>query len=250
MADITLLFPTFNRLEFTKVVLDTLIENTNPSLVHELLVVDGSSDDGTSEYLKKRLAERLPFRHRLISIKDRHVVSAMLMAYSESKTPFIAKVDSDTVVPEGWLEACVSVMGRHPELWALGIEPFCKISDCSAQQREYQSAPFVGGIGLFKREAWKGLRPSTPPFFGWTKHQQMGSWTKGWLHPAMRVVLLDRMPFEPFRSLSKKYVDKKWQRAWPPYPISCAGRWEWKFPKWNGSRQGDDALTLTAGANE
>ncbi len=232
MADITLLFPTFNRLEFTKIALQALVKNTPPKLVHRLLVVDASSDDGTAEYLKDYLATPRAFPARLISIRERHVAHAMLKAHKEARTSLIAKVDSDTVVPPGWLEACISVMSRTPSIWALGIEPFTPIKACAPEERGFKEARFVGGIGLFRRAAWDGLRPGIPPFFGWTEHQNRSSWKKAWLDPAMPVFLADHLPFEPFSSLSKKYVEKKWQRSWPFYPTSEAFRWEWRFPDW------------------
>lgn len=236
MANITLFMPTFNRLEFTKVALEALLENTNPSLITEFLVVDGKSDDGTAAYLKERLGKKTPFPTWFAQIKDRHVVQAMLTARERAKTPLIAKVDSDTLVPPGWLDACADVMGRNDDLWALGIEPFSEIKDCSPEQRGVNDARFVGGIGLFQKRAWSGLRAAKPPFFGWTAHQQKSPWKKGWLHPAMRVLLLDHLPFEPFCSLSKTYVAKQWQRPWPFYPESCASRWEWRFPDWKNSK--------------
>ncbi len=239
MANITLLFPTFNRLEFTKVALETLLENTTPKLIKEFLVVDGPSEDGTTEYLTSRLAKPMPFPTRLIRITERHVVQAMLMARDLSKTPLIAKIDSDTMVPSGWLDACVDVMGRNEDLWALGIEPFSEIKDWPPDKRGVNNAQFVGGIGLFQKKAWNGLRAAKPPFFGWTEHQEKSTWRKGWLHPAMNVFLLDHLPFEPFCSLSKTYVAKNWQRAWPFYPKSCAPRWEWRFPAWDKSQVKD-----------
>lgn len=230
---VTLLFPTFNRLEFTKVALEALINNTNPDLVDRLLIVDTGSEDGTVEYVTKRISAPMPFPSSFISIPEKHVVNTMLTAYEASTTPLIAKVDSDTVVPKGWLDACVSVMKRNPEFWVLGIEPFTDIKDCPPEERGGKDAEFIGGIGLFRRDAWRDLHPGTPPFFGWTEHQSRSKWKKAWLKPAMNVFLLDHLPFEPWLSLAKAYAKKKWQRPWAPYTEEISSRWEWRFPDWN-----------------
>lgn len=234
---ITLFLPTFNRLEFTKIVLEELLKNTNPSLVSEFIVVDTGSSDGTKRYVRSRLARSCPFPYRVFEISQSHVVHAMIKARELSRTPFIAKVDSDTVVPPEWLDVCHSVMSRHPDLGALGIEPFNPPHDCPPEERSVRYVKHVGGIGLFKKSSWSGLRPGTPPFHGWTGHQHRSEWKKGWVDPDLKVILLDHLDFEPFSSLSKTYIRKKWQRAWRVYSDSFAGLWEWRFPDWRSKVQ-------------
>lgn len=46
------------------------------------------------------------------------------MKIAGSHSRFLAKIDNDTIVPPGWLEACLDVMNRHPEVDLLGIEPW------------------------------------------------------------------------------------------------------------------------------
>ena len=42
----------------------------------------------------------------------------------EATPEFIAKIDNDTIVPPGWLPACLDLMRRYPNVDLLGIEPW------------------------------------------------------------------------------------------------------------------------------
>lgn len=214
------------------IALDNLFRNTTPALVEELVIVDGSSNDGLHEYLEGRIAAPTPFPVRLLTITERHVVTAMQTGYDEIQTDLIAKVDSDTIVPDHWLEALVSTMARNPQLWALGMEAWGVIEDVLPEARSYIPADFVGGIGLFRRDAWQGLLPLGPTYFGWNNHQAGKSWGKGWLNPSLKVFLLDVLPFEPFRTLRKMYYEKGWHRTQGEYAETQEVLWSWKYPGW------------------
>ena len=234
---VDILVPTYNRLEFTQIVLDTLVETTNPGLVGKLVIIDAGSTDGTLEYLEFWSSKKRPFKTEFHTIGDRHVVASMLKALTISGTPLIAKIDSDTVVPPGWLDACVSVMDDHPELWSLGVE--ARVDDDNPVSadgpRTYIESKFVGGIGLFRREAWAGAVPRLSPFQGWTEHQSKQPWKKGWISPLLRTFLLDHLPMPRFKELSERYVADGWQRlVWGSYPAAKSNLWEWKYPDWRG----------------
>lgn len=235
MKQVSLFMPTMNRKEMTAIALDNLIENTNPIHIRELVVVDGHSDDGLHEHLVRRLGAPTPFPTRLITIQERHVVTAMQTAYAEIRSDLIAKVDSDTMVPPGWIEALVSTISRHKELWALGMAPWREIKDVKPEERGYIPAPYVGGIGLFRRDAFKGMRITGPKYFGWNHHQANQPWVKGWLNPSLKVFLLDGLPFEPFRALRKHYFAKGWHRSQGEWTANKEVLWKWKYPNWKES---------------
>lgn len=229
---VSLFMPTMNRKDFATVALENLFENTTPALVEELLIVDGSSDDGLHEYLVDRVTRTTPFPVRLLTITERHVVTAMQTGYDNLQGELVAKVDSDTMVPPGWLEALVSPMSRNPELWALGMAAWGEIRDVPPEERWIIAAQYVGGIGLFRREAWAGLIPQGKTYFGWNRHQEMQPWKKGWLNPSLTVFLLDSLPFEPFRTLRKAYLEKGWHRVLGEYTKREEVLWRWKYPHW------------------
>ena len=51
--------------------------------------------------------------------------------------------------------------------------------------------------------------------FGFTEWQRRHSPTRGWITPDLMVPQIDRVPLEPFVSLSAEYVAAGWQREWP-----------------------------------
>jgi hypothetical protein len=52
---------------------------------------------------------------------------------------------------------------------------------------------------------------------------------KGWILPPLKVFLLDRLPMEPWASLSRKYIAAGDQRPWANYKPADAHLWSW----WN-----------------
>lgn len=232
VGKVGIVFPTYNRKEFAVTALENLLENTTSFLVDRLLIVDGPSNDGLREALRKRISKPTRFPCELVTIEERHVVAGMLIAKKRLKTPLIAKIDSDTMVPPLWLEACLDAMRNHPEVWALGIEPRCPLAEATGARFGYVPDKLVGGIGLFRRECWANLQPRTPPYFGWSEHQLQSPWIKGWLKPSLKVFLLDALPFEPFHSLRLEYAKKGYQRIFGPVSKNNSHLWEWKFPDW------------------
>jgi len=228
---VDILFPVLNRLEFTAISLDSVSRNTQSALVGKLIIVDGGSVDGAYEYVKKR-SDHLPFPCEIMRIDEKHVVSAMLEGLRRSHTTIIAKIDNDMVMPPDWLEAGVDVMGRHQELWALGMHSLFGRRECVGN-RTYESSSHVGGVGLFRREAWDGLVPTVAPYFGWTEHQHRSPWKKGWIVPAIKAFPMDGLPFEPYIGLSKTYIKNGWQRDNGVYDEKERDLWSQRFPSEN-----------------
>jgi len=230
MPDVDLLFLAHNRLEFTRESLAALAAGTDWDRV-ALHLYDDLSTDGAGDVLKdaaKSMGGELTRR------KFGSPVAAMNdLLLRHTTREFVAKVDNDTVVPPGWLDECLGVMDRHPELDLLGIEAFTPPGD---GPRTYRPGPHIGGIGLFRRRAFR-TRPNVDGrFFGFTAWQQKNA-RCGWIAPALPVFLLDRMPTEPWRSLTERYIGKGWQRRWNPSvrPDYDAQRDAWMWKWWTPS---------------
>lgn len=234
---IDLFMPTCNRFEYTKVALESLMQTSDHALINQLILVDSKSEDGTREYLEDFVKRKFLFPAVLIKTEARHIVHSMLAAREAAKSALIAKIDSDSVPPPGWLRVSLDVMKRHPEIWALGIVP--RTNDVTPAtenvSRTYVAERYVGGVGLFRRDAWKDLKPEKAPYWGWTTHQYNSSWVKGWLKPYLPLFLLDQLPFEPFVGLRKKYFDRGWHRARGGYSEAQATYWTWRYPDWRRS---------------
>lgn len=224
---IDVLFVTHNRLEFTRVSLVALLRNTDWSEAR-LLVYDDDSTDGTREYLERSL----PATASLIKGKFGGPVAIMCRYLIDHPGDHVfAKIDSDTMVPPGWLDECKAVFHRRPEIDFLGIEATNNsgrpVIEPRSLVRTYDRCRHIGGIGLFRTRAFTTL-PRPNGRYGFTEFQLVNDrLIKGWLDPALPVCLLDRMPLEPWVSLSREYVARGWQREWGLYTPDHHALWDW-----------------------
>lgn len=218
------LFLSHNRLAFTRKTLRTLINHTDWTLIRRLVIYDDWSTDGSHAYLKNNVTLRTELRLTAYGSP----VAVMLDYLTHDPADWVAKIDNDTMVPFGWLNECMAVVHKHPELDLLGIEAMKPVTPGHAE-RSYSRADFVGGIGLFRTAAFKARKPMEPQGrFGFTAWQdQNPDVIKGWLNPALPVCLLDRVPFEPWVTLSNEYVRRGWQREWEKYDERHRALWEW-----------------------
>jgi hypothetical protein len=236
------------RSEYTAASLQSLIENTNWGLVRNLVVYS----DGTEfPWIDAAPAPAwLTVRAQLVG----GPVNAMLDYLAASPADVWAKIDNDVILPPGWLDACCATMQKHPELDLLGIEPPLsrtpapwtatpepapeskhKPGDYSA----YAPCRSIGGIGLFRTRAWIPKEAATVDvhrimrqhsiYGGFTDWQESSGVTKGWVVPPLQVFLLDRLPWEPWASLGRRYIAEGIQRPWTMYSEATAealaGHW-------------------------
>lgn len=217
METLDILYLTHNRLEFTKATFKALLNNTAWHKVDRFFWYDDDSSDGTAEYAQHAYGH-VPVKSQLNSGSFGGPVAIMNDYLKDSKADIFAKVDSDTLLPPNWLTECTNVMDRHPELDLLGIEVFAAIV-AGKCRRSYRTTDHIGGIGLMRTRAFQLSRPVPEKIrYGFTNWQgDRGDVNKGWLSPAVPVVLLDLLPMEPWRGLSESYIKQGWQRPWPQY---------------------------------
>ncbi len=226
---IDILYLAHNRLEFTKASVAALIDNTEWNLVKRLFIYDDNSQDGTREYLT---GLQYPILTEFVYGSFGHPVTVMNHFFREkARSTIFAKIDSDTMVPPHWLSECLNVIEAQPELDLLGIEAFRPVV-AEPTVRTYDDARFIGGIGLMRMRAFSESRPAAAGTrFGFTEWQELRKaqhqLQPGWLNPALPVFLLDRIPREPWRSLSLEYIAKGWQRDWGPYGEESKVLWSW-----------------------
>lgn len=239
--NVDVLFLAKNRLKMTRQSLTALLKNTNWELVHALSLWDDGSTDGTAELLAEA-AELLcqgPFG---IWSRRTNIGTPISIAYQhaqDSGTRYVVKIDNDAMMAPDWLNTAVHLMERAPELEVLGLEDPVLLSIDRLKPshgpnipRRCKCVPWVGGLYLARRSVYEDREPPVPTgdmiHCGWTDWLQRNGVRCAWIEPPLPVFLLDRLPFEPWLSLSAEYEAKGWQRPWEKYePKKHAYLWQW-----------------------
>lgn len=223
---VDIIFLAFNRLEFTQESMQAMIANTDWTQVRRLVIYDDGSTDGTREYLK---SAEYPIAPEFVFKNFGGPVAITNDYLSHNPSDIFAKIDNDTMLPSHWLTECLNVMAANKKLDLLGIEAFYPVKDGQVA-RGSAPARHIGGIGLMRRSCFK-TAPKANGRSGFTSWQHGNPWvTKGWLNPSLPVFLMDRIHFEPWASLSRKYVANGWQRVRAFYDDSQRSLWEWWKP--------------------
>lgn len=195
--------------------------------VSKVVVYDDGSEDGTYEFLRDHAQ---PFRrnHRKIEVELRQSnlksPAAIMNHYiATSQADAFAKIDNDIALCGGWLEKMLQVFTTS------GVELLGMEAGMVAMQgrdgvvyEQYGAEPcsHIGGVGMMSVEAFK-IRPPVPSRIGFrigfTEWQDRHDPKRAWIVPDLDVPQLDRLPFEPWISLTEEYVDKGWNRQWQKY---------------------------------
>ena len=239
---IDVLYLTWNRKAFTEFSLRMLLANTNWSRVRRLVVHDDGSDaqEGTISLLNLMLKDApvdVHFERRRWDVRfgsPPAVMNWYMETFGDSER--FAKIDSDIIVPPGWLDELLGVVEGFPEIELLGMEagrhgppghngePF--------DGYRFEKGTHIGGVGLMKTESFR-IRPrlvSNHGRFGFTEWQHEYEPVRGWIAPDLLVSELSRIPFEPWASHTAEYVEKDWEREWPKYHEKWDYWWSW-WPK-------------------
>lgn len=229
-----------NRLEFTQASFPNLLENTNWDLVRQLVVFDDRSEDGTRQYLYKAI-HGCPVEYHLHETSFGSPVRTMNTYVAGNDSEFFAKIDSDIMVPPGWLDALTQVAAAARHIDALGMEAGREgLNDAAWLEPGfvygYQPCSHIGGVGLIRTDAL-GRRPRIVANgrYGWTEFQQQWDLGRAWITPDLRVFSLDQLPFGRWRQLAESYSESGWgrERVWPAYHGRwMSDYWEWAFPDW------------------
>lgn len=244
---VDVLYLTWNRRAFTEFSLQMLLDNTDWSKVDRLIVHDDGSDksEGTVAKVQDMLREQKPKTEVIVQARPWGVrfgsPPAVMNWYIENfgDSERFAKIDSDIVVPPGWLDALLGVVERMPHIELLGMEagrmgppghngaPWDW--DRPTEGYGFEKGQHIGGVGLMKTESFR-IRPRMKEGdgrFGFTEWQHEYKPVRGWITPDLLISELTRIPFEPWVSLSAQYVERDWEREWPKYHAKWDYWWSW-----------------------
>ena len=235
MSKVDLMMAVHDRVDFTRETLRCLDENTDWALVDKFTIFDVASKDVTHDMLAvcRYPAQVVRFDTR------RHIVDVQHEQIKRATAPLIIKLDNDTIVPPNWLTEIVGVMDRHPELDGLGFEAVntsigVRIDNMpTTLPRSYALTQFLGGLHCFRTRAFAASMPvASGQHFGLqTWMDQRKDLKLGWIAPSLNVFLLDRLPLEPWATLTRKYVEQGLQRNWEKYSEADAHLWKWWLNK-------------------
>lgn len=117
---LSLIIATYNRGAKLCVTLDSLLEQTLPQSLWEVVVVDNNSTDDTAARFASYMAAHPNLNARMVRESRQGVSSARNRGIKESRGEFIAVIDDDeTVVPE-FLEQYYDLFTDRPDVSAAG----------------------------------------------------------------------------------------------------------------------------------
>lgn len=108
---ISVVVPTFNRLDSLKICIDSIIDQYYDGL--ELIVIDDCSSDGTTEYLRENFSSH-SFVRIIINEKNRGVNYSRNRGIDLATQPFILFIDSDDFMAVGSLMYVKSTIEKNP----------------------------------------------------------------------------------------------------------------------------------------
>ena len=163
----SIMLVTYNRLEFTKRMLDSFFKTTDGP--YRLLIVDNGSTDGTKEFLEK-LPEQLSIEcHVHFNPTNKGIAmgrnQGLLMANKYGPgDEFLATVDNDVELPDKWLSQCVSIITENPRV-SVGV---------SFESEDYQLVTRGSNTFQIKRQGNLGTACSV---FSRELHKKIGYFT-------------------------------------------------------------------------
>ena len=111
----SIVIPVFNKLELTRQCLTTLASATTMP-EYEVIVVDNASTDGTAEFLAALGGDVQVIRNQ----ENHGFAIACNQGAKAARGEFLLFLNNDTIPTEGWLNALVDEVERHPDVAVVG----------------------------------------------------------------------------------------------------------------------------------
>ena len=146
------------------------------------------------------------------------------------------KIDNDIAMPPDWLGVMRDAAMRNPDYDLIGMEAGWTGKRRVKHPRRNYTVTRPGtsvASGSCDRGVHRGAHPALARQERARRLHHLAVPLQpepGWVTPDLAVVQLDRLPIEPWLTLSARYVEEGWARPWDPYKHDMHGWWKW-LPK-------------------
>jgi len=153
---VSVVIPTYNRLEFLKQAIDSLLNQSHPP--DEIIVVDDGSSDGTKEYLKK-ISKKYKIIKYYYFTKNCGPSKARNLGIKNATGDIICFFDDDQIAHKNWIKEIVKTFKENRDIGGVGgklielepnnmVEKYLKLNFNINYSRDL---PYLGGNIAFLR---------------------------------------------------------------------------------------------------
>lgn len=115
IPSIDLVFITYNRLDYTKISLSSILDDSTEDF--SLTIWDNASSDGTAEYLRSELNDPR-IKEIVCSKKNIGQIAAVNRIWENSQADLLGKLDNDCIMTPGWTRILAKA---HEDIDKLGV---------------------------------------------------------------------------------------------------------------------------------
>ncbi|OHB74856.1 MAG: hypothetical protein A2Z25_09160 [Planctomycetes bacterium RBG_16_55_9] len=115
---VSIIMPVRNEAGFIERAIRSVLDNDYPAEKMEVLVVDGMSDDGTRDVVR-RLSEA-DRRVKMLDNPCRIVPAAMNTGLKAARGDFFTRIDGHAEIPRDFIARSIQCLREHPDAWVAG----------------------------------------------------------------------------------------------------------------------------------
>lgn len=165
------IYPFHNRLHYTMITFPVVLWECIKSNAW-LFIYDDDSQDGSSEFVEETLERSAYTNFHYEKQKIGNSTYCINRTVEQGQSKWLYKVDNDIIIPEGAFQYMIETMPEDGGFYMMQESgQFPKLGTGVVNRRRH-----IGGVGLFRREAFKNNVKSHNRFFGFTKFQLASPW--------------------------------------------------------------------------
>jgi succinoglycan biosynthesis protein ExoA len=115
---ITIIMPIRNEADFIERALRSVLDNDYPTQKMEILVVDGTSDDGTREIVAR--LSKADNRIKMLDNPKRITPAAMNIGIKAARGDLFIRIDGHVEIPADFIYKSIRCLHEHPQAWVAG----------------------------------------------------------------------------------------------------------------------------------